>query len=116
MMAPKTIKMGPMLVNLNDTNHAVAVVPIYEPRMIDKAPANERIPLSTNETANDKMAVEDWITTVNSKPTTKPINRLAVSFLTMPSSLLPAANLSSVLNALRPKRKSIIALKMEKII
>ncbi len=70
--APMTIKNGPIPVSLNETSHAVAVVPTLEPNNIPRLAVKLITPASTRLTANAVTALLDCKTAVEIAPTINP--------------------------------------------
>ena len=60
--------------------HAVSVVPICAPRMMEMACASVSRPAFTNDTVISVVAVDDWMLAVTNIPAIMPVKRFEVTF------------------------------------
>ena len=60
--------------------HAVTVVPMWAPMMMEMACARVSSPAFTNDTAISVVAVDDWMLAVTNIPFITPMKRLVVFF------------------------------------
>ena len=102
-------------------NHAVTVVPIFEPMMMPTAWESLSIPEFTRPTTMTVVDDDDWITAVTRRPTSTPLMGLFVSFSRTlskrlpesfsrlePMTFIPQRNIARPLSIVKKSKKSII--------